>query len=348
MATRPVSRAISLAVAAAFSITAIALVPGTGAANPDLSIEEVQQRVDALYEEAEAATERAHTINLDVEEAQQRLARLRADIAEKERTFEALREVLAHAASDMYATGGIDPSMQMMLASDPDDFLLQAQSLDQVLRSQDADLRRAEIAQLALEQDKTRADQEIVRLRDLQAEAQKERDSANAKLAEAQELLSRLERAERERLADLQAERSADAAAESRANVPSTPTVSSSGSGRGSTAAAYAAAQAGKPYVFGAAGPSSFDCSGLTMAAWSQAGVALPHAASGQYAATSRVDSGSLIPGDLVFFYSDLHHVGMYIGGGMFVHAANPTDGVVIEPLFSSYWQSVYMGAGRV
>lgn len=349
MASRPILRALSLAIAAAFSVTAIALVPGTGAAEPNLSIEEVQQRVDALYEEAEAATERAHTINLDVEDARQRLARLRTDIASQERTFEALREVLAHAASDMYATGGIDPSMQMMLSSDPDDFLLQAQSLDQVLRSQDADLLRAEVAQLALAQAKTRADQELVRLGDLQAKAQKERDAANAHLSEAQELLSRLKAAERERLAELQAQRAADAAAASRAAAPApTPTVSSSGSGRGSTAAAYAQAQAGKPYVFGAAGPDAFDCSGLTMAAWATAGVSLPHASSVQYSVTSRVDSGSLIPGDLVFFYNDLHHVGMYLGGGMFVHAANPTDGVVIEPLFSSYWQSVYMGAGRV
>ncbi len=351
MATRPVKRVLSLAIAAVLGVTTIALVPGTGVAEPNLSIEQVQQRVDALYEEAEIATERAHTINLDVQDAQQRLARLRVDIAKQEREFETLREVLAHAASDMYATGGIDPSMQMMLSSNPDDFLLQAQSLDQVLRSQDADLRRAETAQLALEQTKTRADQELVRLRDLQAQAQNERDKANANLAQAQEMLSRLKREERQRLADLQAQRAADAAATARsAPAPSTPapSVSSSGSGRGSTAAAYAAAQSGKPYVFGAAGPDAFDCSGLTMAAWLQVGVALPHAVSGQWAATSRVDSGSLIPGDLVFFYSDLHHVGMYIGNGMFVHAANPTDGVLVESLSSSYWQSVYMGAGRV
>jgi cell wall-associated NlpC family hydrolase len=237
-----------------------------------------------------------------------------------------------------------------MLSSDPDDFLLQAQSLDQVLRSQDADLRRAETAQLALEQTKARADQELARLRDLQAKAQKERDNANANLAEAQDLLSKLKREERQRLAELQAQRAADAAATARsapAPQPS-PSVSSSGSGRGSSAVSYALAQVGKPYVFGAAGPDAFDCSGLTMAAWSQAGVSLEHAVSGQWAATGRVDAGSLIPGDLVFFYSDLHHVGMYVGNGMFVHAANPTDGVLVESLNSSYWQSVFMGGGRV
>ena len=178
--------------------------------------------------------------------------------------------------------------------------------------------------------------------------AQKERDAADAKLDEAQELLSRLKAEERERLAALEEQRADDAAAAARLHSGSgTRTGNVSGSGRGSTAASYALAQVGKPYVFGAAGPSAFDCSGLTMAAWASAGVGLPHAASQQYAMTARVDSGSLIPGDLVFFYSDLHHVGIYVGGGTFVHAANPGDGVVAEPLFSSYWQSVYMGAGR-
>ena len=349
MATRPLSRALALAVAAILSITTIALVPGTGSADPDLTIEQVQDRVDALYEEAEAATERAHTITLDVQDAQGRLEALREDIAKQEREFEELRVLLAQMASDMYATGGIDPSMQMMLSAEPEDFLIQAQSLDQVMRSQDADLRRAETASLLLEQSKVRADQELERLRELQAEAQKERDAADAKLEEAQELLSRLKAEERERLAALEEQRAEASAAAARSTpAPSTPSVNVSGSGRGSTAEAYALAQVGKPYVFGAAGPSAFDCSGLTMAAWASAGVGLPHAASQQFSMTPRVDSGSLIPGDLVFFYSDLHHVGIYVGNGTFVHAANPGDGVVAEPLFSSYWQSVYMGAGRV
>jgi cell wall-associated NlpC family hydrolase len=348
------SRALALVVAATVSITTIALIPGTGSAEPDLSIAQVQDRVDALYEEAEVATERAHEIALQVQDAKRHLAALRDQIKKQQREFEATREVLADMAADMYATGGIDPSMQMMLSSSPDDFLLQAQSLDQVMRSQDADLRRAETASLALQQSKIRADQELTRLRDLQAEAKKQKEAANAKLAEARELLSRLKAEQRARLARLEQQRAQEAAASARSNpsVPSpttsTPTVSSTGgSSRGVAAANFAKAQVGLPYVFGAAGPSAFDCSGLTMAAWATVGVALPHSASVQKAVTTPVSSGSLQPGDLVFFYSDIHHVGMYVGGGMFVHAANPTDGVVMEPLFSSYWQSVFMGAGR-
>ncbi len=349
MATRRLTRAGSLLATAVLSITAIALVPGTGTADPDLSIEEVQQRVDALYEEAEAATERAHTIALEVDDARARLERIRDDIVRQERDFEKLHQVIADVAADMYASGGIDPSMQMMFSTEPQDFLLQAQSLDQVMRSQDADLRRAETAALALEQAKVRADQELARLRELEAEAAEGEGPAPTPSWPRPRSCSPASSA-----------RSASGWPSCRPNEPTPPPrppatttaapaiTSTSGSGRGVTAANFARAQVGKPYVFGAAGPSAFDCSGLTMAAWGQVGVYLPHAASGQYAATSRVDSGSLIPGDLVFFYSDLHHVGIYVGGGMFVHAANPGDGVVMEGLFSSYWQSVYMGAGRV
>ncbi len=353
MATRRISRVLSLAVAAALSITTIALVPGTGSADPNVSIEEVQQRVDALYHEGEQATERAHDITLQVQDARRALVRLRSDIAKQEREFAQLREVLANAASDMYASGGIDPSMQMMLSSNPDDFLLQAQSLDQVLRSQDADLRRAQVAQLELAQAKTKADQELVQLRDLQAQAQKERDAANAKLAQAQELLSRLKAEERQRLAAIAERRAQQAAAAARtAPAPSSPAPSSSSSapapsGRAGSAVAFANAQVGKPYVFGASGPSAFDCSGLTMASWAQAGVSLPHSASAQYGVTSRVSASALQPGDLLFFYSGISHVGIYIGGGMMVHASNPSTGVERVPL-SGYWMSVFVSGGRV
>lgn len=352
MATRRISRAVSLLTAAAVSISIIAILPGTGMADPDLSIEEVQQRVDALYEEAEAATERAHEAAVEVEEARERLARIEQQVAKEQKAFDQLSEVIADYAAQMYASGGIDPTMQMMFSAEPDEFLLQSQVLDQVTSSQDTQLRQVETARLALEQSQTLADQEIERLKELEARAAKEKAAADDKLAEAQALLDRLEKEERERLAALQAERAAEAEQASRdamrtVSTPSAPTTSSS-SGRGSVAVAYAQAQVGKPYVFGGSGPSVFDCSGLTSAAWAQAGVYLAHASSAQYSATARVDQSALQPGDLVFFYSDLHHVGIYAGGGTFIHAANPTDGVVAESLFSSYWQSVYMGAGRV
>ena len=351
MATRRFSRVLSVVAAATFTVSSIALIPGTGSAAPNLSISEVQARVDQLYSDAESATERAHTATVEVQQARERLARVQQQVKAQQRSFDKLSAIIADYAAQMYASGGIDPTLQMMLSSDPEQFLTQAQSLDQVMRNQDADLRRVETAKLALAQSKTTANQELAHLKDLQAQAAKEQAAADSKLSEAQALLASLKEKQQQRLAAQQASRAAAADTSSRDALRTVPQPtysapsSSTGSGRGSVAVAYARAQVGKPYVFGAAGPSAYDCSGLTMMAWAQAGVSLPHSASLQYAGTARVTS--LQPGDLVFFYSDISHVGIYVGGGIFVHAANPTDGIVAESLYSSYWQSVFMGAGR-
>ncbi|MEU2180045.1 C40 family peptidase [Streptomyces thermolilacinus] len=96
---------------------------------------------------------------------------------------------------------------------------------------------------------------------------------------------------------------------------------------------AFALAQVGKPYVRGAAGPSSYDCSGLTQAAWKAAGVDLPRTAEGQAEAGRRVASGELLPGDLVFFHDDGSHVAIYAGGGRMIHAPSPGGTVCEEPV---------------
>jgi cell wall-associated NlpC family hydrolase len=101
----------------------------------------------------------------------------------------------------------------------------------------------------------------------------------------------------------------------------------------GGPAVAYAKAQVGKSYVYGAAGPDSFDCSGLTSAAWQQAGVSLPRSSSAQHAAGNKISESELQPGDLVFYYSPISHVGMYIGNGQIVNALNPGSGVQISGL---------------
>lgn len=106
---------------------------------------------------------------------------------------------------------------------------------------------------------------------------------------------------------------------------------------------AYAAAQLGHPYVWGATGPTAFDCSGLTVRAWQQAGVTLPRTSAVQFATGRRVDRNDLRPGDLVFFYSPVSHVGIYIGGGKMINASNPRTGVKISNVFGP----AYAGAVR-
>ena len=119
------------------------------------------------------------------------------------------------------------------------------------------------------------------------------------------------------------------------APAPQAAPAPAAASGNASTAVSWALAQVGKSYVYGATGPSAFDCSGLTMGAWGAAGVSLPHSSTAQMSSGASVSSSALQPGDLVFYYSPVSHVGMYIVGGQVVHAANPSTGVGIAPVFS-------------
>ena len=111
----------------------------------------------------------------------------------------------------------------------------------------------------------------------------------------------------------------------------------------GARVVAYALSKVGDAYVWGAAGPSSWDCSGLTMRAYAQVGVSLPHSSSAQSRMGRPIAASALQPGDLVFYYSPIHHVGIYIGGGMIVNAENPSVGVTITGLYSM----PYSGAVR-
>ena len=109
------------------------------------------------------------------------------------------------------------------------------------------------------------------------------------------------------------------------------------------TAVNTAKAQLGKPYVYGAAGPDTFDCSGLTMYAWRAGGVGLPHSAEMQYNAIAHIAVSQLQPGDLVFFYTPIEHVGIYVGGGQMIDA--PYTGAVVR--YDSIYRDSLVGAGR-
>jgi cell wall-associated NlpC family hydrolase len=147
--------------------------------------------------------------------------------------------------------------------------------------------------------------------------------------AQSKAMFDRLSASERQAFLASQAE-PVDRASrdETRSDPPSAgaPTVTAPASGGAATAVAAAKSKLGSPYVWAAAGPSSFDCSGLTMWAWAQAGVSLPHSSSMQYSSGTKVSTSSLQPGDLVFYGSPIHHVALYVGGGQVIHAPQTGD----------------------
>ena len=162
------------------------------------------------------------------------------------------------------------------------------------------------------------------------------RDQLEAKVAEQQALLNKIIAAEDA------AARAARLAQRTRRVTASFPTdLPVSGNARIAVQTAYE--QLGKPYKWGAAGPNAFDCSGLMMYSWGKAGVSLPHSSRAQYSATKRVAREALQPGDLVFFGSPIHHVGMFIGNGNMIHS--PESGETVEIV--SMNRRDYVGAGR-
>ncbi len=299
--------------------TAIGLVPSTSAqAEPDIG--DVQARVDSLFHEAEQASERYNDAKLELAELHQDLDSLSADQKRQDTALESVRDRLADSVVDQYEGSDISAAGEVLLSEDSKSFLSQLTTMAAYSDYQDQlfDDYATEIEALDIRHDATqrRTDQVAALEERLAAEKKK----IDAKHAEAEGLLDRLKEEERELILSRGGVR-----------VPSDVPVS----GRAAAAVSYALAQVGDSYVYGAAGPSSFDCSGLTMSSWAQAGVGLPHSSSAQYGSGAHVSLDSLQPGDLVFYYSPISHVAMYIGNGMIVHAANPGTGVVVSDMYS-------------
>ena len=345
LASVPSLRPVVVAIAATGLVTLLPI--GSSAAEPPPSLSQVAARVDQLNEDASRINEEYLQARLRVQAASTSLASVRARMDREQRALNATRRNIGAIASSAYRNGGFDESLQLLLAKDPTQFLNQSASLDQLARGQGTALRRAETASQRLAQDRIALNQKLGDLKDAQGSAADAQRRINAKLSEARGLLSRLTAAQRARYLAEQRRRAIAVVNSSRRALQgiSFPR-GGAASGRAGAAVAYARAQVGDRYVWGADGPGSFDCSGLTLAAWRAAGVYLPHQSGAQYSATSRVSRSELRPGDLVFFYSPISHVGMYIGGGLMVHAANPRDGVEVASL-SGYWSGVYVGAGR-
>jgi cell wall-associated NlpC family hydrolase len=343
--------------AATMATTGVVAAPAAMAA-PNL--EQVRLQVQDLESKAETATERYNQARNELADVQQTLATLKAKVRRERKELRSILGSVDDLARATYTSGGIDTSLQVLLAEDPNEFLAQAAALDQVQQGQASALRRTQTTRLRLAQSEAAvADKERIasRARKNMSDSKKEADS---KLAEAQSLLNNLEQKQRDRLAAMaRAERQAAISAAAAASAAISASSGSGGSGsagggytgggRAARAVQYALSQVGDRYVAAAAGPSSFDCSGLTMQAWRQAGISLPHYSRSQYSTTRRVPLSQAQPGDLVFYFgSGAHHVGMYIGNGKMVHAANPRTGVVVTSVLGPWYSSRFSGIGRV
>jgi peptidoglycan DL-endopeptidase CwlO len=353
--TRPqwIRRTAVISLSALMLVTGAVLAPPATAAPRDL--QQVRDQVRTLQARAEAATERYNKARNELNDVQSTLAGLKKKVRRERAELQTILSSVDDLARSAYTSGGIDTSLQVLLAEDPTEFLAQAAALDQVAKSQASSLRRTQTARLRLAQSEAAVvDKEAIArsYRNEMASAKKEADD---RLSEAESVLANLEAAERRRLAAIAAqERRASLAAASAARSYLSGSSTAGGgvppvSGRAAAAVQYALSKVGNRYVAAAAGPSSFDCSGLTMTAWRQAGISLPHYSYSQWNSTRRIPLSEARPGDLVFYFGgNVHHVGMYIGNGKMVHAANPGDGVRIDAVLGPWYNRYFSGVGRV
>jgi cell wall-associated NlpC family hydrolase len=319
-------------------------VPASSMGDPQPTLAEVQKQVEALHHQAEQAAERYNGANDRLAELQRQVAAAQADVERQKAKVVDVTRVMGGFAAASYRAGAIEPAMQVFLAEDPGEFLAQASVVDAYATQQVRALRLVAVERQRLAEHQAMAGEQIARMKAVEQTLKKEKQSFEGKLTKAQGLLNSLkaeERAalERERAAHEQASRNAARQAENTLKQNAAPagdaTTTIPASGKGAKVVEFALAQVGEPYVYGGAGPNSWDCSGLTMMAWRQAGVSLPHGAKAQLAVGPRISTTDLRPGDLVYYYSPISHNGIYIGNGQIVHATHPGDVVSVDPLNS-------------
>ncbi|MDQ1011285.1 cell wall-associated NlpC family hydrolase [Streptomyces sp. V4I23] len=311
----------------ATAAAAVALTAQTAHAEPKPSKSEVKAKVDKLYEEAEHATEQYNGAKEKQDKLDDQIDALQDKVARGQEELNTLRDSLGSVASAQYRSGGIDPSVQLFLSGDPDTYLEKASALDQLGAKQTEAIQEIQAKQRALAQQRQEAQGKLKDLAETRQELGAKKKEVQGKLAAAQKLLNTLTAAERAALA---ADETRANRASARADLGNAVPASQR------AAAAFSAAQSkiGSPYVYGASGPSSFDCSGLTSWAYAQAGVSIPRTSQAQASAGTRISSQSqLQQGDLVFFYGDLHHVGFYAGNGQVLHAPKPGASVRYESI---------------
>ncbi|WP_282084781.1 C40 family peptidase [Streptomyces tendae] len=317
--------------------TATGLGGGTGHADPQPTAAQVRAKVDKLYQEAEVATEKYNGAKEKADAAERRLEELRDAAARKEDRLNSAREALGSVAAAQYRSGGLDPALQLALSSDPDRYLDGAAFAERAGSRQQAEVGRVRKELREIERLRGAARIEVSSLTSRRAELKRHRETVTGKLEAARRLLSRLTAEERAGVGD-RASRSVPGPRESLSASAQAP------NSRAAAAVAYAYQKLGSPYVWGATGPNAFDCSGLTQAAYRAAGVSLPRTTYAQIDAGRRVPRSELLPGDLVFFYSGISHVGIYVGKGQMIHAPNPSAPVRVAPVD----EMPFAGAARV
>lgn len=361
-----VATAIVAAVAMVLPLLGQAPAVATSQAQVEAQINDLGNKIAVLDEQYNEAT-------IHLQNVQNQIADSRSASAKAEASRAQVVQIATQQAIAIYKQGAPSVLASFLTSKNLAQFNQRMELLSQVGTWESGIMNQLQIADQRSQQATDQLNTQLTQAKTLSTQLATERSNLSSQLDSENRLLSQInaatkaaeERAAAARAAaaqaELTAEMNAQAAREHQSQAiqpsqqnpanPQNPGKTSSGgaalpalpaSGGASAAIQMAMSQIGKPYVWAGAGPATYDCSGLTMVAWRAAGVSLPHSAAGQYAMLPHVSRSQLQPGDLVFFGSPIHHVGMYVGGGNMVDAPETGENVQVQPIMSDY-----VGAAR-
>ncbi|GAA1565633.1 NlpC/P60 family protein [Streptomyces globosus] len=320
--------AFTAAAAAATAAAALTAAPAIAApGHPREPAAGARAQVDRLFQEAEQATERYNRAGERADALRADIGRAQDQLARGQDRINTMRGVLGAFAGAQYRSGGIDPAVELMLSEDPVEYLDRAATLEQLTDRQTRQLDDLRKEQRRLVQQRREASLKLAELDAARADVARQKRIVTAKLAAARRLLNEMPAPER---ADYERSSRSGGRADTDADLPASDVPVS---GRAAAAVRAARSALGRPYIWGSTGPTGFDCSGLMVWSYRQAGVSLPRTSQAQRHAGRKVPLSQAQPGDLVTYRSDASHVGMYVGNGQVIHAPYPGARVRYDPV---------------
>ena len=334
--------AAALSIALSVTLLPLSLPVASGAPNTDLRA--VRAEVERLQEDAAEAGENAQAAKIQLAKLKKQLESVQQQADVQKQSVDSIEKSLAAIAVARYKSTWLGEGLELLFSSDPSLYLSAAGSLENVTRKQSIELRKYATAKQRLDATSLTVGDKLRLVQAAEARYRAQAAQVKNKLDQAEKLLTKLEKQDRERLLKLQAMDQE----ERRKYSLEQAKLANAVSGRAGTALRYAVKQIGDNYVWGAAGPIRWDCSGLTMRAYQQAGVRLPHSSRAQFGYGRSISRSNLQPGDLIFFGSPISHVGIYIGKNKMVHAPRPGARVQIAEFGNYFGRKKYVGARRL
>ncbi|MFS8198771.1 NlpC/P60 family protein [Streptomyces sp. CWNU-52B] len=306
--------------------------PTATTAPGERSVAELLTDLQRLYREAEKATETYNATEERLKRQRTEVTRLNGRLAAARSTLRDSRGAAGRLARQQYqGTSEISSYVRLLLARDPQHALDQGHVIGQVSKERAGTVRRLAGSEQRTDDLARRARTALDGRLTLAERQRKDRDLVRERLKDVEELLASLTAEQLSRVAEL--ERSGVAKAQDELVASGALSSTRRPSAAGGEALRYAVGQIGKPYEWGAEGPDTYDCSGLTSRAWGSAGRPIPRTSQEQWARLPRIDLGELRPGDLVIYFPEATHVAMYLGDGMVVQAPRPGTRIKVSPV---------------